>query len=159
MAKKTVISTKKRKPATAEAKRPSASVAVKRPRGRPPKYSDPDVFGDACEAYFDDPECDYTMCGLALALDFCERRSLYEYLEKPGFSAHVKKALTRIERNHERRVTSGTPTGHIFVLKNMGWSDKQDIRLGGDAENPIRVIFEDASAIPHGRVKRNDRQG
>jgi hypothetical protein len=93
---------KKRKTVKASANRPF-TTATPRKRGGQMKYESPELFEAAIDAYFDDPDCDFTMCGLALALDFCERKSLYDYAKRPGFDTHVKKALTRIEQRHERQ--------------------------------------------------------
>lgn len=129
-----------------------------RPEGRPPKYSDPEVFGKRVDAYFD--KCDkreidifkdgmklkindpapYTVAGLALFLGFEDRHSLLDYADKNKheneekralFSSIIKKARTRIEGDLSTRcVESGKPTGCIFLLKNIfGYSDKQEIAL------------------------------
>ena len=35
------------------------------------------------------------------------------------------------------------PTGHIFALKNLGWSDKQEIdhTSGGEKIEPTKIVF------------------
>jgi hypothetical protein len=46
----------------------------------------------------------------------------------------IKAALFRVEQGYERNMHGTTPTGSIFVLKNMGWKDKQDHELSGGLE-------------------------
>ncbi len=101
------------------------------PTGRPPKYSESAQLDPLIDAYFGDPDCDYTMTGLALALDFAGgRKTLIEYANKPGFS-NVKKAKDRVEREYERKLSRNQVAGAIFALKNMDWSDRQDVQVEG----------------------------
>lgn len=73
-----------------------------------------------------------TVAGLALWLGFEDRRSMYDYKDRPEFSHTIKKAILRIEENAENALISGkASTGAIFWLKNHGWTDKtvQDVNL------------------------------
>lgn len=66
--------------------------------------------------------------GLALYLGFCSRQSLYEYAEMPAFASIIKTAMTRVESNYEKILhTKDKPIGALFALKQMKWSDRQDI--------------------------------
>lgn len=67
-----------------------------------------------------------TVAGLSLFLGFCDRRSFYDYQEKPLFTHTLKKAVTRIEEFAEEMLHNGKPVGAIFWLKNHGWIDKQE---------------------------------
>jgi len=111
------------------------------PGGRPLKFQDVTELGRAIDAFFD--MCDvtgdpYTITGLALALD-TTRKSLTDYEHRPEFSATIKKAKTRVENYAEKRLFTGQPTGPIFALKNFDWSDKQDMNIGGQADNPVKM--------------------
>ena len=38
----------------------------------------------------------------------------------------IKRALTVIENYHESALGGKNPTGHIFALKNRGWTDRTE---------------------------------
>lgn len=81
-----------------------------------------------------------TITGLCLYLGFESRQSFYDYEKRDGFSYTIKKAKLRIENSYEvSGLNTKTPTFHIFALKNLGWSDKQEIdhTTGGDKINQI----------------------
>lgn len=99
--------------------------------GRPAKFEDAEELSDCIESFFE--ECKelaspITMTGLALGLGFCDRQSLYDYQKKPEFSCLIKRALLMVENSYEKRACENNATGPIFVLKNMGWSDKTEVQ-------------------------------
>lgn len=81
-----------------------------------------DLYVAACAA---DKE-PLTVTGLAIFLGFASRQSIYAYADNADFSYSVKRALLFVENGYERGLRTGAPTGPIFALKNMGWSDKQE---------------------------------
>ena len=102
----------------------------KRPVGRPRLYDTPEQFETKVYEY--QKHCEaasepVTWTGLALFLGFSSRQSIDEYQNYDGFSDSVKKAKTFVEYHYELRLNGERPTGAIFALKNMGWSDKQEI--------------------------------
>ncbi len=102
------------------------------PGGRPPSYDDPWLLQAKVEEYFAQ-EGKKTLSGLAYHLGFESRQSCYDYAEKPEFAYIIKRAQIRLEQMYEELVQGTTPTGAIFVLKNMGWKDRteQDVNLSG----------------------------
>ena len=100
--------------------------------GRPRVYDDAESMQKDIDGYFE-TETKLTVTGLALALGFESRQSLYDYEENNDFSYIVKKARLRIENGYEKRLHEQACTGAIFALKNMGWKDKteQDVNLSG----------------------------
>lgn len=129
--------------------------------GRPRHYDTQEALETAVEGYFDHikglkqtitdeagnlnevwtrPPEPATITGLALYLGFESRQSLYDYEKSGDFSYIVKYARLRVECEYEKRLMGDKPTGPIFALKNMGWSDKmdQDINHSGG----INIIFE-----------------
>lgn len=68
-----------------------------------------------------------TITGLALFLGFSDRQSLYDYQAKEEYSCVIKKARTRVEMEYEKTLHAEGSPGAIFALKNMGWSDKQEV--------------------------------
>lgn len=102
----------------------------KRPVGRPRKYDSPEAFDAKVEeyaAYCKREEEPVTWTGLALYLGFAHRTCIDEYAKYDGFSHSVRRAKSLVEWHYEMRLCGNSPTGSIFALKNMGWSDKQDI--------------------------------
>lgn len=67
-----------------------------------------------------------SVTGLALALGFGDKSSVYDYAKKPEFSHSVKRALLIVENGYEEALRESNATGSIFALKNMGWVDKQN---------------------------------
>ena len=103
--------------------------------GRPVKYNDPKELEKRCEEYF--LKCiegiqNITITGLALYLGFSSRSTINEYAKKDGFSNIVKRAMLVVENRYEFAACDNNATGPIFILKNMGWSDRQDIDLKDD---------------------------
>ena len=109
----------------------------KRPIGRPRIIGSPEEFEKRANAYFskceegDEP---VTVTGLALAVGLSSRDGLVECGKRPEFADAVKRAKARVERAYERRLSGNSPAGAIFALKNMGWSDRQDIAMSGSLE-------------------------
>ena len=114
----------------------------KRPAHRPPFWDDPDAFYAQGLEWLEQREKGdpVTMSGLAFALGFTSRQSLWDYGRKPEFAYVVKRLKLLVEAAYEERMHGNNPTGAIFVLKNMGWSDRQDVQLSGDSEAPVEII-------------------
>lgn len=72
-----------------------------------------------------------TITGLALALGFADKTTLYEYRDRKEFSYSIKRAITMIEMYHEEGLSEGNVAGRIFALKNMGWRDKTEVEQSG----------------------------
>jgi len=110
--------------------------------GRPAQYETPEEMQEAIDAFLNDPDCDFTITGLALSLGFCSRQSFYDYEEKPEFTYTIKKARLHIENAYERKLSGKEVGGAIFALKNLGWKDKTEL----DAtvkHDPINLIMPD----------------
>ena len=63
--------------------------------------------------------------GVAYHCGFESRQSFYDYEKKEVFSYTIKRARLFIEMEYEKRIGEGA--GYIFGLKNLGWTDKQEI--------------------------------
>lgn len=100
------------------------------PVGRPRLFQTPEEFDAKVDEYCqhckatDEP---ITWTGLALYLGFAARRSIDEYARYEGFSHSVKRAKLLVEYAYEKRLMGNNAAGPIFVLKNMGWSDRQEL--------------------------------
>lgn len=97
--------------------------------GRPRKIENPGQMDELVEAYWAQCVTDerpVTLTGLVRHLGLSSRQSLDEYAQYEGFSDPVKRAKLLVEMAYEERLHDNSPTGAIFALKNMGWSDKQE---------------------------------
>lgn len=101
------------------------------PGGRPAVYESPELMQADVDIYFSQ-EGKKTMTGLALALGFDSRQSLYDYQKRDEFSYIINKALLRIENQYEENLHGQNVAGSIFVLKNMGWKDRTEQELSGE---------------------------
>ena len=145
-------------------------LSDKHPGGRPPKFKTPEELEELIESYFNSciPEYEkdaegkvllttkgfpivkynpYTITGLALALGFVSRQSIYDYEDRNDqFSYIIKKARLRCENYIEKGTLSGTipPAPGIFVLKNYGWKDTQGIEHSGKITTDYSLIGIDA---------------
>lgn len=119
--------------------------------GAPPFFSTPEELEAKVEEYFKsldgefhyeaDPEEEGkdikvwdvfpdspTITGLCLFLGFESRQSFYDYGNRSEFSYTIKRARLRIEHNYEKVGNfAKNPAFQVFALKNLGWSDKQEI--------------------------------
>ncbi len=125
--------------------------------GQPPYYKNAEELKTAIEAYFKSLEHETkaedgsvtvdivrspTVAGLAYALGFMDRQSIYDQKDRnEEFSCIIKRAVLYIESYHEGNLTDGkSPTGSIFWLKNHGWTDMQEIKNTGPRD-PLLITF------------------
>ena len=99
--------------------------------GAPFKYNTDKQILDIADVFF--ANCDaksepYTITGLALALD-TDRKTLMAWENSDRLCNTIKKIKSKVEEYVERRVAMGKipPAVGIFMLKNFGWTDKQEI--------------------------------
>ena len=127
----------------------NGSMAEKRKKaGKPPK-NDPDdikAIQKKIDAYFDkcrDDEEHPTWCGLALALGYATRQSLWEKSNgDEKISLPIKIAMLRVEESYEKGLRSPAPAGCIFALKNRGWTDKPDDKEKDETIAKLLAIAE-----------------
>ena len=100
--------------------------------GRPPINKEVKELEKKIEEFFASEEKP-TITGLALALGYCDRQSIYDNEKKPEFSGILKKARLKVENSYEKALMDKDlkPTGAIFALKNMGWKDRQEVEHQG----------------------------
>lgn len=94
--------------------------------GKPPIMKSPEQMQKLVDEYFEQ-NANWTITGLCLHCGFCSRQSFYDYEPKPEYSYIIKRARLMIEHGYEKALMSDKVTGPIFALKNMGWTDKQEI--------------------------------
>lgn len=90
-----------------------------------------------------------TITGLCLFLGFESRQSYHDYAKRSEFSYAIKRARLRIENSYEIMMNySRQPTAQIFALKNMGWSDRQEIdhtSNDGSMSPKTKIVFSKGS--------------
>ena len=116
------------------------------PAGRPPMFETAEELQSLIDKYFSDDlptrvtwsngvrcvtPCP-TISGLSLYLGFADRYSFYEYENKPEFTYTIKRARANITRYHEEIAQGGSASGAIFMLKNFGYTDKQEIEMNAN---------------------------
>jgi len=109
-------------------------------RGRPRKIGSPEEFDRLVDEYMADRterEKPITLTGALLHLGLYARKSLDDYEGYEGFSLPVKRLRALVGQSYEERLHGNSPTGAIFALKNMGWSDKQELEHSGKGGGPI----------------------
>jgi len=122
------------------------------PGGKPRLLSSPEEFERKAAQYFNLCALDnrpITWCGLAYFLGFNSRQTLEEYAKRDEYLDVVKRARFRVELSYEERLSGNNVTGAIFVLKNMGWKDTQNI----ESDNIHKVITSE----PLSEDEWNDR--
>ena len=96
------------------------------------KYKTEEELQKGIDEYFkdcDNRELPYTMSGLAESLDI-DRDTLTNYGKRDLFSAQIKKAKQKVERQLEENALMGkaNATFTIFNLKNnYGWRDTVEV--------------------------------
>lgn len=116
--------------------------------GRPAHFETAEDLQKLVEDYFlevEEKDSVVTVTGLALALGFCSRQSIYDYIDKDEFSYTMKRAMLFVECSYEKKACGNNATGPIFVLKNMGWSDKQEIKQELTVSGAPLITFSDTT--------------
>ncbi len=128
--------------------------------GRPPKYKTAvelqkkideyfnaigdkkNILGTGNRGYIHNPKI--TISGLCYHLGFCSRQSFYDLQEKEEFTYTIKKARLRVFNHYEQMLQGNAVAGPIFALKNLGWSDRQEIdhTSKGEKLTPINITVD-----------------
>jgi hypothetical protein len=109
---------------------------------RPLVFKTPEELKKAIDKYIKQADKP-TLAGLAYHLGI-NRQTLYNYKERPEFLDIIKSATDYIESQYEERLIYGNnPTGLIFALKNMGWTDKQKIEQQTEHSGGISINWSD----------------
>ena len=130
------------------------------PGGRPRILNNPEQAIEMIQDYINNPPIRYvadkdgsknlaypvyTITGLCLHLGIC-RRSFYAYKDYPEFMHIIKTAQQFIECKYEESLGDRNPTGSIFALKNMGWSDKLEQEISGPNKGPVEWNLQPIAA-------------
>jgi hypothetical protein len=117
------------------------------PGGRPLKFASVLEMRPLIDKYFKEtPEDEWTVTGLALALD-TSRETLINYEERGEFFDALKQAKERVHNAYEKDGRKNGGAFNIFALKNFGWSDKQEHEMSGRVETVSSVQDEKVMKI------------
>ena len=127
--------------------------------GRPPKYQTAEEMQILIDAYFKECQDNTSQvvtkeglvvdvsdplipcyAGLAYALDM-DRHQLWNYSNKEDFYPTLKKARNHITKMLEMSTinSKNNPAGKIFIAKNYGYTDKQEIEM----IKPLEIVLSD----------------
>jgi hypothetical protein len=116
--------------------------------GRPPKYKTAEELQKKIDEYFDTlyEGTPVTITGLILHCGFCSRQSFYRLEENETFSYTIKRARLRVTNHYESLLQGNSVAGPIFALKNLGWTDRQEIdhTSGGEKFGPLSIIVDES---------------
>jgi hypothetical protein len=102
--------------------------------GRPQLYSNAEELEKLVNDYFIDCELKEkptTIAGLAYWLEM-DRKTLYNYEKKEQFFHIIKRARDKVLANLEELMIEKGNGGTIFLAKNYGYTDKQEIEHTGE---------------------------
>jgi hypothetical protein len=115
------------------------------PAGRPLKFKTVKELDAKIEDYFATiPETKWTWTGLAIHLD-TDKWTLHNYVDRPEFSASIKKALLKVENGYEIDLKKYGRSGTIFALKNFDWKDKTEVDQTIKGSLSLTDLFTKAS--------------
>lgn len=131
-----------------------------KPEGRPPMFKDKEELQKKVDQYFESIEPQFgtneegevemtkkgepaTITGLALFLGFESRQSIYDYQSSGEFAYTIARARLRVELAYEKALIEiRNPSGAIFALKNMNWSDRTEHELTGKGGETIQIKMD-----------------
>lgn len=97
--------------------------------GRPRKWENKEALQKDIDRYWKyckDEERPPTIAGLAYYLDV-DRQTIYNYAKNDEYFDTIKKARNYIMMNLEEEAIINGRAGTIFVMKNYGYQDKQEV--------------------------------
>jgi len=112
------------------------------PGGRPRKFTrkrEKELL-KSFEEYIDNND-------IPIIVDFCTKEKILKQnlYDREEFSTLLKRCTAKKEAALEKGMLKGdlVPSAAIFSLKQLGWSDKQEIAHSGRDGGPIRITTAD----------------
>ena len=106
----------------------------KHPGGRPPIFKSVEELQEKIDAYKEYLETSGkppTIAGLAYYTGI-DRQTLYNYKEKDEFFGTIKRFVNWILSTYEEQAVEKGNAGIIFLMKNYGYTDKQQVETTGE---------------------------
>jgi hypothetical protein len=117
--------------------------------GRPLKYRTAKDLQKKVDEYFVLNSGSLTITGLTRHIGLASRQSFYEYEKNKLFGDTIKRARLRIEEYYEKlAITLKNPSGCIFIMKNLGWSDQVQVEHSGTIDNIVRFPLKAPVGAP-----------
>ncbi len=110
--------------------------------GKQQLVESPEELERRVDGYFEQCKKDETpptFTGLLLHTGLKTKQRLSDYGQREEFAEVVEYARARMQEVYEQNLHGPNPTGSIFALKNMGWSDRQELEHSGPDGGPIRT--------------------
>lgn len=131
-------------------------IASVRGRGRPRTIGSPEEMHELIESYIDHCEesgVPILLTGMILHMGLNSREALDNYQTySQDFLDAVKRAKMIVQMAYEIQLSGGNAAGPIFALKNMSWSDKQELAIGNADDKPFEVTDTTRAARLSGLV-------
>ncbi len=124
--------------------------------GRPLKFKSAKELERKGLAYF--KECEekkepVTITGLALALD-TNRHTLCNYEDRELFFHTIKKLKAMVEHAYEKQMwKANNPAAGVFALKQLGWTDRQDVNVNASLRPSSYTEEEEAELREIARLR------
>ena len=115
------------------------------PNGRPRLFNKPEELEILIDAYFDDcrdRQRQTTIAGLAVALKV-DRQTIYNYRDRDEFFGLIKEARDRILANLEEEMMIKGTAGQIFLAKNYGYADSQQMEINQTINRPYEGLTKE----------------
>ena len=110
--------------------------------GRPKLFNTAQELHDCIDDYkkdLEDNDKPPTIAGLAYYTGI-DRQTIYNYKAKDEYFGTISKFVKWIMMNYEEVAITQGKAGVIFLLKNYGYTDKQEIELNQKAE--IEIVID-----------------
>ncbi len=139
-------------------------IAAVRGRGRPRTINSAEEMHELIESYIEhcaEVGSPILLTGLILHMGLNSREALDNYQDySQDFLDAVKRAKMIVQMAYEIQLSGGNAAGPIFALKNMSWSDKQQLDLGNADDKPFEVADTQRASRLAGLVAlANQRKG
>ena len=112
------------------------------PGGRPKAFKSVEEIEEKVKKYKEylkNEEKPPTMAGLAYYLEI-NRQTLYNYSKKNEYFYAIKKYRDWVIMNLEELCITKGNGGTVFIAKNYGYTDKQEIEHSGDMITNINIV-------------------
>ncbi len=138
----------------------AANDRTGRPQNTPAiinRFGTPEAMTEALQSYVDGQAAkeEYlTFAGVGIVLGVSDRTVLRYGVGDTELPAEwlgpIKETLSKIDAQDEQLLRSGKPVGAIFIKKNRGWTDQQQISvdLAGDGWGELLASLNRSGSTP-----------
>lgn len=111
--------------------------------GAPPKFKNKEELQEALDnyrAYLEKSERPPTIAGLAYYTGI-DRQTIYNYAKKDEFFGTIKSFRDWVLMTYEEEAITKGNGGIVFLLKNYGYTDKQEVEQSGGLN--LKIEWQD----------------